>query len=131
MRARALVNITLIGLAVAACSPKESKQNNASVKLDIPAGLLAPAPDPSSPSAAQGSDPETCAQRCVGLGAEVPTCIKRCTEYNAGYQWAEKRHIVSTARCVNDADSFIQGCLAYALESSTGEARSEERKQAP
>lgn len=51
-----------------------------------------------------------------GLTFKGYPCKGDCAGHEAGYTWAEKRHITDRQHCGGASQSFIEGCYAYVDE---------------
>jgi hypothetical protein len=45
-------------------------------------------------------------------------CTEDCSGHEAGYEWASVHDITDPEDCGGNSDSFIEGCQAYANETS-------------
>jgi len=43
-------------------------------------------------------------------------CSQDCSGHRAGYEWAKRKRLSSSAQCTGNSQSFIEGCWAYIEE---------------
>jgi len=118
------VLLAILGLSIAtSCSDDEKESRLEAYKVQLEASKAqeeACKKDPScldSRAKKLSKDERRVAHSATGnsfLYGEL--CINNCSEFIAGYDWADKRGITKGFGCKEHTGFFIEGCLAYVEE---------------